>query len=106
MEWRIRKGIAVAIYEYRCDDDGAFDVTLPVGTAPEAITCPVCKTEASRVFSKPMLSSLPRALVAAVDHAEKSRTEPEVVTSLPRTGARKRTPVLPLTPTLRRLPRP
>jgi hypothetical protein len=29
-----------------------------------------------------------------------------VVTSLPSTGARKRTPVLPLTPTLMRLPRP
>jgi hypothetical protein len=58
------------------------------------------------VFSKPMLVSLPPALVAAVDHAEKTRDEPDVVTSLPPTGARKRTPVLPLTPTFRRLPRP
>jgi putative FmdB family regulatory protein len=96
----------VATYEYRCDDDGAFDVTRPVGTAPESIRCPVCESEARRIFSKPMLSSLPGALVAAVDRAEKSRTEPEVVTSLPPTGARRRTPVLPLTPTLRRLPRP
>ena len=48
----------------------------------------------------------PRALVAAIDHAEKSRYEPDVVTSLPSTGARRRTRVLPLTPTLRRLPRP
>jgi hypothetical protein len=46
----------------------------------------------------------PRALVAAIDHAEKTRDEPDVVTSLP--PARKRTPVLPLTPTLKRLPRP
>ena len=96
----------MAIYEYRCDEDGAFDVSRPIGTAPESIACPVCKTEARRVFSKPMLSSLPGALVAAVDHAEKSRTEPDVVTSLPSTGARRRTPVVPLTPTLRRLPRP
>ena len=96
----------MATYEYRCDEDGLFDVARPVGTAPQAITCPVCKSEARRVFSKPMLSSLSVALVAAVDHAEKSRTEPDVVTSLPPTGARKRTPVLPLTPTLRRLPRP
>jgi hypothetical protein len=29
-----------------------------------------------------------------------------VVTSLPASGARRRTPVLPLTPALRRLPRP
>jgi putative FmdB family regulatory protein len=96
----------VATYEYRCDKDGVFDVTRPVGTAPESITCPVCESEARRIFSKPMLSTLPDALVAAVDHADKSRTEPEVVTSLPPTGARRRTPVLPLTPTLRRLPRP
>jgi putative FmdB family regulatory protein len=96
----------VATYEYRCDEDGVFDVTRPVGTAPKSIACPVCKSEARRVFSKPMLSSLSVALVAAVDHAEKSRTEPDVVSSLPPTGARKRTPVLPLTPTLRRLPRP
>ena len=96
----------MAIYEYRCDDDGAFEMTRPLGTAPESVACPVCGGEARRVFSKPMLSLSPPALVAAIDHAEKSRDEPEVVTSVPRTGARKRTPVLPLTPTLRRLPRP
>lgn len=96
----------MAIYEYRCDDDGAFEMTRPLGTAPESVACPVCGSEARRVFSKPMLSLSPPALVAAIDHAEKSRDEPEVVTSLPGTGARKRTPVLPLTPTLRRLPRP
>ncbi|MGZ6983144.1 MAG: zinc ribbon domain-containing protein [Ilumatobacteraceae bacterium] len=96
----------MATYEYRCDQHGAFDVTRPVGTAPKSIMCPVCDSDASRVFSTPMLLSLPRDLVTAVDRAEKSRTEPEVVTSLPPTGARRRTPVLPLTPTLRRLPRP
>lgn len=96
----------MAIYEYRCDDDGAFEMTRPLGTAPESVACPVCGSEARRVFSKPMLSLSPPALVAAIDHAEKSRDEPEVVTSLPGTGARKRTPVLPLTPSLRRLPRP
>ncbi len=96
----------MATYEYRCDDDGTLEVSRPIGTAPASITCPVCRREARRVFSKPMLVSLPPALVAAVDHAEKTRDEPDVVTSLPPTGARKRTPVLPLTPTLRRLPRP
>jgi putative FmdB family regulatory protein len=96
----------VAIYEYRCDDDGVFEVTRPLGTPLKSIACPVCGSEGRRVFSKPMLLSSPRALVAAIDHAEKSRDEPEMVTSLPPTGARKRTPVLPLTPILRRLPRP
>ena len=96
----------MATYEYRCDGDGVLEVTRPLGTAPESIACPVCGRGARRVFSKPMLLSLPPAFVAAVDHAEKTRDDPDVVTSLPPTSARKRTPVLPLTPTLRRLPRP
>lgn len=98
--------MVVATYEYRCDEDGMFELTRAIGTAPMSITCPACGSEANRVFSKPMLLSLPRALVSAIDHAEKSRDTPEVVTSLPRVGARRRTPVLPLTPTLQRLPRP
>ena len=96
----------MAFYEYRCEQDGSFDITRPLGTAPTSTPCPVCRSEARRVFSKPMLMSTARELVAAIDHAEKTRHEPDVVTSLPRAGARKRTPVLPLTPTLRRLPRP
>jgi putative FmdB family regulatory protein len=96
----------VAIYEYRCKADGAFELTRPLGAQPQSAPCPVCSRQARRVFTTPMLTLSPRAQVAAFDHAEKSRTEPEVVTSLPPTGARKRTPVLPLTPTLRRLPRP
>jgi putative FmdB family regulatory protein len=96
----------MAIYEYRCDDDGAFEVTRAIGTAPASIACPVCERAARRVFSKPLLASTSRGLVAAIEHAEKTRHEPDVVTSLPPAPARKRTPVLPLTPTLRRLPRP
>ncbi len=97
----------MAVYEYRCEHDGAFEIMRPLATAPVSAPCPVCGGEAARVFSKPMLkSSMPRALVAAIDHAEKTRHEPDVVTSLPSAGARRRTPVLPLTPTLRRLPRP
>ena len=96
----------MAIYEYRCDTDGAFEVMRPMGTPSASTACPVCNSEARRVFSKPMLARTPRAVVTAIDHAEKTRDEPEVVTSLPPAGARRRTPVLPLTPTLRRLPRP
>ncbi len=96
----------MAVYEYQCEHDGAFEVMRPLGTAPRSVPCPVCGGEAARVFSKPMLKSMPRGLVAAIDHAEKTRDEPDIVTSLPSAGARRRTPVLPLTPTLRRLPRP
>lgn len=95
----------MAIYEYRCDQDGLFDVTLPLGTAPESVPCSACGGQARRVFSAPMFRSASRtAWTAAMDHADKSRYEPQVVTSLPSTGARSRT--LSLTPTLRGLPRP
>ena len=96
----------MAIYEYRCEHDGAFEVTLPIGTAPTSIACPACASEAQRVFTNPMVSFAPRELVAALDHEEKTRHEPDVVTSLPRAPKHQRTPVAPLTPTLAKLPRP
>jgi putative FmdB family regulatory protein len=96
----------MAIYEYRCEADGSFEIVRPMGTAPASVACPECASESMRVFSNPMISFAPRALVAALDHEEKSRHEPEVVTSLPPAGARRRTPMMPLTPTMRRLPRP
>jgi putative FmdB family regulatory protein len=96
----------VAFYDYRCASDGVFEVRRPIGTAPAALACPVCERAAPRVFSSPMLTSVPVGVAAAIDHAEKSRHEPDVVTSLPPAPRHKRTPVLPLTPTLRRLPRP
>jgi putative FmdB family regulatory protein len=96
----------VAIYEYRCRQDGAFEVIRPIGTAAASVACPKCASESDRVFTSPMVSFAPRALIAALDHEQKTRYEPDVVTSLPRNGARTATPVLPLTPTLARLPRP
>ena len=85
----------MALYEYRCEQDGAFDMTRPIGTAPASTPCPVCGSVARRVFSKPMLMFVPREVIAAIDHAEKTRHEPDIVTSLPRAPAGKRTPVLP-----------
>ena len=97
----------MATYEYRCDQHDVFEITRPLGMAPKSARCLVCGSEAKRVFSVPMVRNGPRnAVFAAMDHAEKSRHEPDVVTSLPPTGKKKRTPVLPLTPALRRLPRP
>jgi putative FmdB family regulatory protein len=97
----------VPTYQYRCHDDGLFEVTRALGTPPELTTCPRCGYEAARVFSAPMLASFaPRALKSAIENAEKSRDHPEIVRSLPRRGARGRTPVAPPTPALRRLPRP
>ncbi|MBL8526850.1 MAG: zinc ribbon domain-containing protein [Burkholderiales bacterium] len=97
----------MAIYEYQCDQDGVFEVHLPMGTAPQSVNCTECGGPARRVISIPMVRRGTRtAVFGAIDHAERSRFEPEVVTSLPASGARRRTPMAPLTPTLARLPRP
>ena len=96
----------MAIYEYRCERDGSFEVTMPIGTAPASIACPDCADEAERVFSSPMVSFAPRELVAALDHEEKTKTDPDVVTSIPRRPKHERTPMAPLTPALQKLPRP
>ena len=69
----------MAIYEYRCERDGAFDLVAPMGTAPATASCPECAGESARVFSDPMLGTFaPRELVAALDRQERTRHEPEV----------------------------
>lgn len=95
----------MATYEYQCDQDGLFDKTMPLGTAPGSIPCTTCGGPARRVLSALMFRSASRsAWTAAMDRADKSRYEPDVVSSLPATGAPSRT--LALTPKLRGLPRP
>jgi len=83
-----------------------LEVSQPMGQAADKVPCPVCHDEAVRVFSAPMVSRGPRALVTAIDRAEKTRDEPEVVSSLPRRDPSKRTPMAPANPAFRRLPRP
>ena len=96
----------MALYEYRCDQDGSFDVMLPLGTAPQTHACPECAGDSRRVFTSPAMKTMNRDLVRALDHEEKSQTNPDIVTSLPPKPKHQRTPVLPLTPTLAKLPRP
>lgn len=97
----------MAIYEYRCPQDGAFDVHRPIGTAPESVPCSVCGGESMRMVSMPMIKRMSnRGLVAALDRAQKSRYEPDVVTSLPAAGAMRPRPSLKITPALAHLPRP
>jgi putative FmdB family regulatory protein len=96
----------MATYQYRCVQDGDFDVTRPMGTATPKWQCPVCNNEAVRVFYAPMLSRTSRALVAAIDRTEKTSDEPEVVSAVPPRGARTRSPMATQNPALQRLPRP
>ena len=93
-------------YEYRCARHGVVEISRPVGGAGDREPCPVCDDVAVRVFSTPMISLASRAVVAAIDRTEKTRDEPEVVTSLPRRHPSKRTRLAPPNPALQRLPRP
>jgi putative FmdB family regulatory protein len=97
----------VATYEYQCDQDGVFEVTRPLGTAPESVACPVCDSEARRIISLPMVRCGSRSgWSSAIERAEKSSHEPEVVTSVPSAGVPGRARVAQMTPALARLPRP
>lgn len=93
----------MAIFEYRCDDHGTFEVNRPMGAAEPRTACIACGAKAARVFSPPRLARTSQAVSVARDLEEKSRDSPDVVTSLP---ARPRRPARPADPRLRRLPRP
>lgn len=92
-------------YQYRCHRDGTVDLRWPMGAAPQRATCPLCEGAVVRSISAPMVSLAPRARVAAIDLAEKSRDAPEVVSSLPSRSPGKRTPRA-TAPAQQRLPRP
>ncbi|MDH3295402.1 MAG: zinc ribbon domain-containing protein [Acidimicrobiia bacterium] len=96
----------MAVYEYRCNRHGIFVVSLPMGEASQLATCQLCGKEANRLYSAPMLRRAPANRMALIEKAEKSRDEPDVVTSLPPRHPSKRTPMAPPNPALRRLPRP
>ena len=96
----------MATYQYRCLQDGDFDVSRPIGTATPKSQCPVCNNDAVRVFRAPMLSLAPRALVAAIDRTEKTSYEPEVVSALPPRRGRTRNTMATQNPARQRLPRP
>jgi hypothetical protein len=96
----------MVIYLYRCTTHGETEVSRPIGSAPTTWSCPVCHGECARVFLPPLLSLAPSRVVAAIDRSERSADAPEVVSSLPTHGARRRTPMAPPNPAYQRLPRP
>ncbi|WP_067134276.1 FmdB family zinc ribbon protein [Microtetraspora malaysiensis] len=105
----------MAIYEYLCPECGPFDVSLPMGTAPQARNCATCGGKARRRYSGPNLSRVHPALAAGLAVEERSREAPEVVRrpdarsggareGAPRAASKR--PARPPHPGLSRLPRP
>lgn len=96
----------MATYQYRCVQDGDFDVRRPIGTATPRSSCPVCDDDAVRVFRAPMLSLASRALMTAIDRTERTRDVPDVVSALPSQPVRNRKPTVPQNPAWQHLPKP
>jgi len=93
-------------YQYVCDVDSEIEVNLPMGTAPTSVTCPDCGEPARRVFSSPRLSAVDQNRMNLIDSTKATADRPEVVTSIPSDGRRKRQPMAPPDPRLQKLPRP
>ncbi|HTI33565.1 MAG TPA: zinc ribbon domain-containing protein [Miltoncostaea sp.] len=48
----------MAAYDYRCETDGVFELTAPLGTAPSEAPCPECGKDAPRIFSAPLTTPI------------------------------------------------
>ena len=96
----------MVILDFRCPQHGKFELMLPRGAVSSA-PCPLCGADAARQMSAPSFVRSSRSQwLGAIERAEKSRHEPEVVSSVPSAGARTRIRQAPMTPALQRLPRP
>lgn len=93
----------MAIYKYRCETCGGFEVARPMGAAPPSYGCVHCGAASPRTFSVPHLNRTPQPLADALTRAEKSRDEPEVVKAVP--PRRRQLRPRAQDPRLRKLPR-
>ncbi|WP_132420986.1 zinc ribbon domain-containing protein [Pseudonocardia endophytica] len=94
----------MARYAYRCPADGDVEVGRPIGTAPSSVPCPTCGGTSRRVITAPMLGLADPSRTALIDRTEATRSEPAVVSSLPRRPAGR--PAGQADPRTRLLPRP
>lgn len=91
------------LYEFRCARCGVFDSHHSMADVPRERDCPYCADKARRMFSAVGLSRLGSPEAKAIDHAQRSASEPEVVTGA--AGRRRATPVT-TDPRHQKLPRP
>ena len=67
------------LYAFRCENDGPFECWRPLNEAGMPMICSKCQAVASRVYTAPGLVKTPSALAQALNRAEKSAHEPEVL---------------------------
>ncbi len=79
------------IYDFVCEDCGPFEQWRSFAEVGDPMACPSCGGQAKRVYSMPNTKKMPTALSGAMDRAEKSAHEPEVVRRpVGGTGSRKK----------------
>ena len=66
-------------YEFLCEGCGPFEERRSLDEPRELAACPGCGAEARRVYSMPGVKRTDAGLSRAMDRAEKSAHEPEVV---------------------------
>ncbi|HLL57303.1 MAG TPA: zinc ribbon domain-containing protein [Rubrobacteraceae bacterium] len=69
----------MAIYDFVCEDCGSFEQRRSFAESGAPAACPSCGREARRVYSMPNTRRMPDALSGAMNRAEKSAHEPEVI---------------------------
>jgi len=87
--------VPMAAYDYRCESDGVFELTLPLGTAPTAAPCPECGEDAPRIYSAPLTTPI------TLD-----RSGPGGMTPIPAPPGARPPGQLPMTAPMRGMPRP
>ncbi|WP_449277017.1 zinc ribbon domain-containing protein [Leucobacter sp. GX24907] len=80
-------------YSFLCSEGCRFDGTYTMADVPQECECRVCGAVARRLITAPHLSKAGTATFAAIDRSARSAHEPEVVGSLPSTGAKRSQPV-------------
>ena len=66
-------------YDFVCEDCGPFEQQRPLAEASDPMACPSCGRESRRVYAMPNTRRMPAALSGAMDRADKSAHEPELV---------------------------
>src|ERR687896_410375 len=69
----------VPVYAFICDDCGPFEQRRSFTEAGDPMGCPSCGRETRRVYSMPNTRKISAVLSGAMDRAEKSAHEPEVM---------------------------
>jgi hypothetical protein len=100
----LREVLGLAIYLYRCADDGVFEVNVPMGSAGDTAPCPECHSGSRRTYSAPMLGRARGPAARVIERAERTRDVPDVVAAPP-PRARPRPATASRNPMLKRLPR-